>query len=473
MKATDIRARAFNLADLVNSTFPTWNDVSQSLFEAYRDIYARYTEANSDFFLQQVVIAVTSAYLDPTAASGLNEWLIPLPSDFLTARFVEWQGGTVWQSMEKFPVRNKSVLGSYPRYRFRDSYLWVIGSASMSFNNIRIGYYPQQPVATVPDIDYPYGAGITSLASRALVTYPCYTDQNQSLLYVYNSMGIQIDSQSLATSSVVLYTGASAITYLTYYAGYIYFLMGNKIYRAPYLQTGTIVPVAIVSTPTITSFTVSVVDQKLYYSDGTNIYGAGLDGSSAGTEETYPGTSVYQFGTSFLIYVDASGVLKTSTAVTLASNVARATTDGNEFIFYQDTSGNIYSATWDGTTLADVTLLRSAVSFMGPYFESNEIIPTFQSTTVSGRIPVIDRGLNILAISSAADYDFAFPNNEANELMAYQMAIDFKRKQSGDPEMISLLMHRMSEVEKRFNGVLHRDDYNPERIGNVYTRGWW
>ena len=474
MKATDIRARAFNLADLVNSSFPTWNDVSQSIFEAYRDIYAKYTEANSDFFLKQSVIPVIGSYLDPTSSSGLNEWLIPLPSDFLRGRFVEWMGQTVWQAMEKFPVRNKSILGSYPRYRYRNSYLWVIGSASMSFSQVRLGYYPSQPAATVPDVDYVFGAGITQLSNKALVTYPCYCDQEQSLLYVYNGTNVQIDSQSLGTNSVVLYTGATTISGLKYYAGYVYFLMGDALYRAPYLQTGPIVPVAILTTPPILGYTISTYDQKLYYSDGTNIYSASLDGSGAATVEAYTGFSVYNLAGAITFYVDGSNLLKTFAGATLATGIRRATTDGQTYIFYQDTSGGVYSATYDGTALANQTLLRSGVSFMGPYFGSAPIIPGAQATVVSGRLPVIDYALDILAISSAADYDFAFPDNEANELMSYRMAVDFKRKQgSADPTMIQALMARLTEIEQRFKSVIRRDDFEPERIGNVYSRGWW
>jgi len=66
----------------------------------------------------------------------------------------------------------------------------------------------------------------------------------------------------------------------------------------------------------------------------------------------------------------------------------------------------------------------------------------------------------LMAISSLEDTEFIYPVNEANEIMAYQSAIDYKRKQNGD---ISLLMARLSEIQNRFIGVIKRDEYQPER----------
>lgn len=449
-----------------------------SIFERYRDIYALYMDANSDYFLNEVVITLTSAMQDPTMVTGLLEYLVPTPSDYLKLRVLEWKGGVVWQPMEKFPLRNKNTWGSYPRYRQQNDKLWVIGSSVMGISQIRLYYYPKQPIITVPDVDYVYGSSI-ALSDRGLVTYPAFCDQMQSLLYVYNAQNIQIDSISLGTSSVVLYAGASTITYLTYYAGYIYFLMGNKIYRAPYLQTGTIVPVAIVSTPTITSMSVSPQDQKLYYSDGTDIYSANLDGSSAATYQSYPGISVYDYNGAFGIYVSAGALMTTSGATLVASGVTSVTTDGTDFLWYLDTSGNVWIATIATVDsmgaaitpiLSGATVIRNRVAFMGPYFMSGPVIPSSTLSVVSGRLPVVDYARDILAISSNADAEFSFPNNEADELMAYGMAIDFKRKQGAD---FAALDARFGEIAGRFKDIIHRDDYQPERIANVYSRGWY
>jgi cell division protein FtsX len=68
--------------------------------------------------------------------------------------------------------------------------------------------------------------------------------------------------------------------------------------------------------------------------------------------------------------------------------------------------------------------------------------------------------LNIKAKSILTDTDFIYPINEANELMAYQCAINFKRKENGD---LAPLMDRIDKIWYRFMEVLKRDEGLPER----------
>ena len=460
MKATDLRTRALNLADLANSQFVLYSDISNSLFESYRDIYARYTDANSDFFLKETVINVTSAMIDPNSTSGLNEYLIPLPSDFLRLRDVEWKGQIVWQPMEKFAMMNKNTWGSYPRYRLQGSNLWVVGSTTMQFSMVRVFYYPMQPIATIPDTDLAFGFTQTSISAKASMKWGTYAETPRGLIYA-DGNNIQIDSLD-TNLTTTLYTGASP-TNVVYWAGYIYWIESGNISRASTVFSGILTPVALTSSGLVTSFSISTFDAKLYFSDGTNTYSANLDGTAQATILAVSASSVYSFDGLFQFYIDASKNLKTTSGLTLLAGSAQsATTDGQKFIFVLDTSGNVWSYELSSTApyaLMSGSILRQFVTYLGPYH--------------AARLPIVDTSLNVLAISSAVDYDFSFPNNEANEIMAYQMAIDFRRKQSGNPVLLELLSSRLSDIQARFTDVIHRDDFSPERIGNVYQKSWW
>ncbi len=460
MKATDIRTRALNLADLANSQFVLYSDIANSLFESYRDIYTRYTDANSDFFLTETVINVTQAMIDPNSTSGLNEYLIPLPSDFLRLRDVEWKGQIVWQPMEKFSMMNKNTWGSYPRYRLQGPNLWVVGSTTMQFSMVRVFYYRSQPIATIPDMDKVFGFTQASISAKAAMKWGTYADTPNGLIYA-DGNNIQIDSLNTNTTAI-LYTGVSP-TNVVYWAGYIYWLEGGNIKRASTVFTGTLAAVSLTGSGLVARFSVSHFDALLYYTDGTNTYKANLDGTGSVTLLTSVASSVYAFNGLFTLYIDSSNNLKTTSGLTLlAGSALSATTDGQKFIFVLDVSGNVWSYELSSTqpyTLSAGAILRQFVTYLGPYHAM--------------RLPITDSSLNVLAISSAVDYDFSFPNNEANEMMAYQMAVDFRRKQSGNPVLLELLSARLADIQGRFSRVIHRDDFAPERVGNVYQKSWW
>lgn len=497
MKASSIITRALNLADLQNAAFIQWNDKAQSLYESYRDIYADLIDAEDDFFLVDTQIAVTQSMQSVNqSGSMVQEWLVPLPTDCMKIRYVFYRGTQSWLPMDKFEILDATVVGSPPRYRWQNGNLWIVGNSMFSMSTIRVGYYPQQPIATVPDDDYVYGSGITPLANRSLVTYPVYCDQNQSLLYVYNGLNIQIDSVKLKTSSIVLYTGATTMSHLKYHAGYVYFLMGGNIYRAPFIQTGTLIPVAVTSVANITSFSISIFDNLIYYTDGTNIHSMTPGGSSVTLVASYPGSSVYNFADQFTFYVDPSGNLKTTDGTTLSSGVVSALTDGSTFIFYLDTKSRLYCATVVTTSgvpslqsksaagiVTSPLLLREKVSAVGPFSASGPIYPSGFANVVSGRIPLIDWTLDILAVSSIVDYDFGYPLNETNEIMAYQAAIDFLRKMNKDFSALATRLGQRAQdrdtgsasgLWARFeSAIIRRDEFRPERTANVYAGRMW
>jgi hypothetical protein len=72
----------------------------------------------------------------------------------------------------------------------------------------------------------------------------------------------------------------------------------------------------------------------------------------------------------------------------------------------------------------------------------------------------------VVLLGQIEDTEISYPNNEALEIMSYQAAIDFKRKQ-GDAD-VTLLQMRLSEIWERFEDVITRDEYRVEKVQNVY-----
>jgi len=69
---------------------------------------------------------------------------------------------------------------------------------------------------------------------------------------------------------------------------------------------------------------------------------------------------------------------------------------------------------------------------------------------------------------------FDYPTNEVNELMSYQMAVYFLRKQT-DQAKIALVAAAVARLWDRFYSVNKRDEYQSTRINNSYQTlgGFW
>ncbi len=494
MKASDIVTRALNLADLANADFILYNDRAQSLFEAYRDIYAKYIEANSDFFLNDTVIQITPEMLLPNSSSGLNEYLVPLPSDFLRERFIEWMGyGTYWQPIEKFAVQNKNTWGAYPRYRTRADGLWIVGTTVMGISQVRVGYYPMQPAVTVPDFPIQFAQSQPAFNIPS-ITWPVYIPETHGMIYILktntNYYSILYESMDAGTNlpsgnPVVLAAPAQITTPtdLSYYGGVMYYLNGDDIYSGQTNLDGIV---------NITNFSNvgNIIAFNLYYEIGTlgtpgmKIWWTTTTHSGFSSLGSWNPSEVQPFVTTYFgmlldgsyFWLDTNAALNVRLLSPFQSNIpygvyVSAFTDGT-YIYVQDVPGNVWqlsSLVIDsvGHLTFTQTLVVSGVRQVG-----NVTIPQ-SSADFPWMSVLLNYGNSLQAISLVTDYDFSFPNNEANELMAYQLAIDFRRKQTGKPDLYQMLLDRKSEIELRFAEVIHRDDFAPERIGNVYQKGWW
>lgn len=147
MLCSTIRDMARSIADLPNSTIITAQDELNYLQESYLDVYTKILENNDDFYLKDFVYTVTSANQDP---NNIYDYLVTLPFDFYRLRFIDYQYGANWNRMDKFNPDLRNVTGTSPRYRFKDTKLWVHNSTLNTGNLvIRVSYYPVPQTLTL------------------------------------------------------------------------------------------------------------------------------------------------------------------------------------------------------------------------------------------------------------------------------------------------------------------------------------
>lgn len=434
MTSSEIIKRARSLADIPNSLYITHDDEKSSLFESYKDIYSKITDSSDDYFIKESI-------LDPVVASkiGDTEWEVEIPSDVYKLRFLDYYDSGRWIAMTKFATANRNKSFSTPQYRWRGSKLWITGQLP---SKIRIDYYPPPIVPALPDLSYNYGLSL-SAPDKMLVSSPYFTSianpnnayDTDYLLYVNNGLQIKVESTVLQTTST-LYTSATAITNLQYYMGSVYFLTGGNLYKATSNLVSTITPTQIIAS--VDTFNIS--KNKIYYTSGGQTYSAALDGTNPQVVYAYATTCFNKLDSGDNLYLNAGVIYRND--VSLGISATYLSTDG-VYIYYLDSAEVLHKY----LSITDDVILATNVQIMSGY--SNNFIA------------LITDNWSIKAISSEEDTEFDYPLNEAWELMAYQCAIDFKRKNNGD---VTLLQTRLSEVYGRFTDVLVRDAYQPERM---------
>jgi len=439
MTASEIINRARSLSDLPNATFIDHDDEVNSLWESWKDIYSKITDSSDDYFLNSVIIDTSTA-----VSLGENEYSITLPADIYKIRFINYKESGRWTNMNKFNTNNRNRAPFAPQYRFRGDKLWV--TAGTMPPQIRIDYYPAPVKPSLPDASLVYALTIP-VYNRPLITSTCYfsvRDNNLTknidyLVYIYND-DIFLQSTTLGTT-VSLYTAATAPHSIVYNLGFFYWVAddgtGNmNIYRAPTNFTAVLVPAAITSTNNITNF--SIVGGVIFATAGGSTVTMNLDGSSVAPYAAVDTKDVVAIGTD-IYYINLLDNEIYLNGVSLNISALSLKTDG-VYLYYLDSASVLHKY------LVDDEILYLNVDYIG--------------NISSNMASVIRSNLDIEAVSILEDTDFVYPLNEANEIMAYQCAIDFRRKQAGD---VSALFGRLTEIWDRFFDVLRRDEGLPER----------
>jgi len=448
MFASEIIARAKGLADLQSTDFITYNDKISSLREGYRDIYAEITESSDDYFLNEVILDILPAYLVPSG--NLWEYEIPLPEDFYKSRYLDYSYMGAWQPIQKFPLSMKDFNPGQPYYRWRASKLWLIGGFNTG-GTVRLGYYPPPELLSTPDTAKNYLATLPAYDGTR-ISSPVYIEQAQNYMYIEapgTNYIIKTESKTTGVNTT-LYTSATLIKNLVYYKGYIYFInSAGNILKGSTTLLATVVPAAITATADIVSFTIN--NDVIYYTTATETKTCTLAGGSvvvlAATVQNW-----YTFLGTDPVFI--TGNVLTVGGVTITSDAVSCSCDG-VYIYYQNLTGDLIKVKLGAAFVVDDSWILSEKT-------------TFSGSVSAVFIPVVIDQLLFQAISSAHDTDLSYPVNLVPEMMAYQSAIDYRRKQNADP---SLLKARLQELWLTFKEAIVRDSYKNERIGNVYSSG--
>jgi hypothetical protein len=451
VKVSAIEARARSLANISSSKAISHDDVDSSANESWKDIYARLLERDDDYWVMVQAFSSITAY----ATSNPNEYKIPLPSDFYKLRSVDWQGST-WRQMHRFPMSMRNDQPAEPHYRFDSTYLWIVGA---NVSQVRIRYYPPPDVLTHPDTDLQFATAVTP-DNFSKVSSPVYASWKNTGVYIYNVQNIaegSIDDNTTG-APVTLLAAAANLSNLVYYKGYLYWLQGGIVKRAPTdLKTTPIVPANVIATATVTSF--AIFKDIMYYTDAGAMYTATLaGGGSALLLAATVGTWISVAG-GIVFYVLAGALKSVSPVATvIASGISACVSDGTN-LYVLDTSGNLRRITVSSTpALLTDTTLRTDILSIGPWY--------------GNRIPMLTgEGQQMLAVSSIVDTDITYPANVLTELVAFQMAIDFKTKLGEDFAALKL---RLGDPDSSpatglwasFKKLAKRDEYEPERIKN-------
>jgi hypothetical protein len=231
------------------------------------------------------------------------------------------------------------------------------------------------------------------------------------------------------------------------------------------LVTSLAAAVQIVTDGAVTNL--SVFDNKIYYSNATNGKTANLDGT---------GVAVYgAVGTNFCklngypTYLSAGVVLRGLVAVTgIIGTITSIAAVGTSLFVLTSSIGNIsnlYRYTVAGQVGVDPVLVASGLSSLAQHVieGSSEYLMTTNNGSLTD-----DAQVYFTAQSMLPDTEFDYPNNEVWEILAYESAIAYVRKQSDEKKM-ALLGSRLEGLWKTFDDNNKRDEYQASRINNSYA----
>lgn len=450
MYASELVKRARSLASIPKAMYIDHDDEVQSLWESYKDIYTKTTNAASfDYFLANDGVP-TLLDMTTVVQTGPTEWLVSLPDDCWKLRYVDYNRNGLWQDMPLFNINQRNNLGGEPMYRWSGAKMWLIGSLPPQ---VRIRYYQPPQIPSVPDNAFQYALQYP-IYELPGINQPQYFDipddvnegNNDYCIYVLNGNTIMLESYSLNIEQILYTAPSGTLASALYWLGYVYFLQSGDVWRANTALTSLGVPTNLTNTGTVTNFSITA-NNKVVYSTSSYTYFANLDGSSPVVQWPYSTSDVCLFASGQYAYIKTSSdtLYVNNTPINSAAAV-NCSSDG-VYLYYLDQSGTIHRLTLNSALATEGDyILYSQMQYMGPWYDNY--------------LPIIDMQFNIKALSTYLDTEFSYPLNEAFEIMAYQSAIDYKRKAEGDTTQLE---QRLNSIWARFDFVLNRDSGKPER----------
>lgn len=447
MRASDIAARGLSLADLANAKFITTNDRNNSLNESWRDLYSDITDSDDDYYVETVLLPWSSAISIDNLA-----YAMPVPDNCYKIRSVEYpdpQG--IWQAMHRFPMSERNKPGPQMMYRWRGNQLWLVVASTINPpQNIRLTYYPSPRRLNAPDSPIEFGKSLSE-AARGDATWPFFASEKEAMLWM---SGTTLYAQTKTSAPIALNAAIGGATHVAYNKGYIFYARSAQVWRTASELAAVITPVALVGPVNATAL--AIIRQQLYYYNSvaadwyvtalTGGAGAALGLGAVSWLTGYQGGLAYLSGGAITV---PAGVVPGITATALGS-------DGGDVLYYMDAPG-LHRLVLDGLTVVSDEIIDADVGGIG--LASNGFIPATGYTSAT-----------IKAIDGSEDTLLEYPTNLVPEVLAYQFAIDCKRKQDPTGASAQALMLRKAELRDTMLKALKRDEYQLERINNAYAR---
>ena len=480
MTANDIILRARSVSDLPATQFVSHLDELNSINEAWKDLYSALVEADDDYYVTEVAVTLNSTF---AIAGTVNEYLYPLPADFLKLRYLDFRGdANNYLPVKKFTMSQKDDQPGDPYYRIKGTNLWIIGGSVPSAGmTLRMGYYPAVQTITAQQADFVYGTSYAPNLFTAILA-PAYATYLETMVY---ANGAVITSENIVNATVgapvALFTDSGAVSNIVYYKGILYWIRGGFIWYKPTSLTAAFTAPTQATSPTgVTSFFIG--NDTIYYSTAADIRSCTLTGASDVQLAPYIASSIcYNTSDGGVYFTEATTnhFHKLFVANPLLTNSSKVTTDGNGIFFILETDGTVHQITVDSafTVILTDNVIDTNVTQMG------QVVYDINQNPATWIIPELKAGgpfQQLLGHDGAVNYNFSYPNNIVPEIMAWRSAIDYRTKQGADFSAHLLrLGHPTIDGEPsvglwaRFEQTIKRDEYQPERIRNAYADRSW
>ena len=485
MTANDIILRARSVSDLPASQFVSHLDELNSLNEAWKDVYSALVENDDDYYVTETTITLSAIY---AVAGTANEYLYPLPADFLKIRYLDFRGdANNYMPVKKFSLAQKDDQPGDPYYRIKGTNLWIIGGSVPSAGmTLRMGYYAAVATITCPQNDLLYGTSYTG-AQYSTISSPAYAPLGQTFIYA-NSSTFVIYAESLTNSTVAtptaLFTESAAVTNIYYYQGQLYYIRGTDIwYKPTQLAAAFTAPTQVGAITGVVCF--CIYGGIIYYANATQIRHCTFAGGSDTLVSATAGITSIAVAQGVVFAGNGATVVSIAPATTMyAAGIAAVSSDGTN-LYILDSAANVRQVTFTAATAAillDQTVDTMVTSMGIPVVDPGQtpqttIVPTIHSVALP-----TSSGLwsQLIGSDGSVNFNFSYPNNLVPEIMAWRSAIDYRTKQGADISAYLLrLGHPTIDGEPslglwaRFEQMIKRDEYTVSRIRNHYQDRSW
>lgn len=416
-KTSDLVKKAAQLADLENTDFISWNENQTLLNDQYQTVMQRCIDAGEQ-------LNVNTIY----STTGQS---IALPDDFYSLRSI-----TLYYNGMISMVPRHTISMSYHdlSYEIRNNILYLYGGQSQK---VKIDYYVSFPTISYPNentsIDWTPATGFTVVQANSK-----YVVENNNL--VYNVYDIQ--THTLINTFTQTFASLNNLLHGEYLC--LETLDGWNICSIVAGTTSTIVGKLIIDQSGDIGYTNEAFD--ILDINGIKV------GKLKGSEYPQRIIAIYtniEKNKEYAYYSNGDLLIGDSTYT--IDNIELTTIDEEGLYFII------------GKTLYKYNLLTGVAESIKTY----ALVPgSFTGLNGSTGYGVAAYSNNIITIYSyLQDTKLEVPSNILWNIMAYQLAIQYKVKQGAD---ITLLSTTYSSMSNTFFDSMKQDMYQPCRINNIY-----